>query len=98
MNPQKSITKSASKKRGKNGQKIKKVFSCKFCDKKFNNSSNCNKHMRIHTRETVAHCKICGKTFIDWSNLKKHQITHTGQRKKPFNCDYCNKNFAFKIN
>lgn len=61
-------------------QKPKKSYDCKFCAKKFNQSSSLRSHERVHTLEHPYTCEICSKKFKNWSNWKDHYRLHTGKR------------------
>ena len=54
----------------------KKLYSCKFCDKKFTQSNTLKAHGTIHTGEKPYSCKFCDKKFIHPSTLKKHEIIY----------------------
>lgn len=52
-------------------------YPCKYCNKKFCNRGNLNKHELIHTGGTPYQCDVCGKQFR-WKNLLvKHIGSHT---------------------
>ena len=71
-------------------------YSCKYCDKKFNESSKAKIHERIHTCEKPYCCSYCDKKFNNSSNFKKHERIHTGE--KPYSCKYCDKRFTDSSN
>ena len=72
-----------------------KPLKCAQCEKRFNDRSSMNKHVRtVHSDLRPHKCSICEKSFATNSHLKDHQVTHTNQ--KQFQCLQCGKRFAFK--
>ena len=71
------------------GVKRKRTYECDVCEKRFNESGNLKRHMRIHTNENPYECDVCEKRFRQSSNLKIHMRIHTNE--KPYECDVCEK-------
>ena len=71
------------------------LYSCKTCNKCFNQLSTLKRHELFHTDEKSYSCRYCSKVFKDLSNKKKHQLTHSGE--KPYSCTYCSKTFSQKV-
>ena len=55
-----------------------KHYSCEQCNKTFSQSSNLNKHKRIHTGLKPYKCEECGKSFSQSGHLHTHKRIHTG--------------------
>ncbi|XP_057695534.1 zinc finger protein 771-like [Corythoichthys intestinalis] len=92
-NALKSFSKSALKKDAKECA-LGKPFLCTFCEKRFSQKTDLERHKRTHTGEKPFLCTSCDKRFTDKGNLKQHTRTHTGE--KPFPCTLCNKRFSLK--
>jgi len=72
-----------------------KPLKCAHCEKRFNDRSSMNKHVRtVHTDVRPHRCLVCGKCFTTNSHLTDHQTTHTQQKR--FHCFQCGKRFAFR--
>ena len=69
-------------------------FHCKFCESRFWNHSNLQRHMTIHMGEKWFKCKIYGVCFIQSNNCKYHMRTHT--QEKPFDWNQSSKFFQKK--
>ncbi|CAL4176018.1 unnamed protein product, partial [Meganyctiphanes norvegica] len=51
----------------------KKTYQCCYCDKSFHNSSNLNRHIRLHMGERPYKCNQCGHAFAQKQHLATHQ-------------------------
>ncbi|XP_047498736.1 uncharacterized protein LOC125045492 [Penaeus chinensis] len=63
------------------------ALECSECGKQFTNKEALNKHMLMHTWETLYSCEQCGENFSQKVSLKKHMICHGD--KKTFKCEIC---------
>ena len=55
---------------------IKQVFSCTFCDKKFDKIKSLNRHLQSHDSLIKFSCDICSKDFTLKDSLNAVSYTH----------------------
>lgn len=73
-------------------KKKKKEYKCPFCNKIFNDPSNCNRHKKIHTGDqSLYKCHICHKQVKSSTSYKLHMSHHTGEGF--YDCTYCPRKF-----
>mmetsp|Transcript_25105 Transcript_25105/g.22258 ORF Transcript_25105/g.22258 Transcript_25105/m.22258 type:complete len:82 (+) Transcript_25105:455-700(+) len=58
-----------------------KQFQCQFCDRRFTQKCNYNKHLKTHRTPNlrdrkVFQCPICLKKYTQSYNLKNHMKAH----------------------
>ena len=78
----------------KNHEKIhEKQKECNICQKTFNTSTKCLRHIRTVHNETRNHkCKFCEKSF----KIKDHLIAHIN-RNHLHKCEFCEEQFSKRI-
>jgi growth factor independent 1 len=80
----------------KGGQRSnqKRYYSCKICEKIFNNSISLKQHLIVHSSRKPFACHVCEKSFKRSSTLSTHMLIHSDTR--PFECEFCGKKFHQK--
>ena len=74
-------------------EKIKKIYKCSLCDKRFPGNVKLTRHSRSHTGLKPFSCEKCGKKFSQFSHVKRHnQNIH--MKIKRYKCQECNKQFS----
>lgn len=77
-------------------QKIRK-HECTVCQKRFLNSNDLRKHIRVHTNERPFMCNRCNQSFRQAGSLKSHVASqHNEDSKELYVCNYCQKVFPLK--
>ena len=56
------------------GDDIFKMYTCRYCGKKFDRAFSCNRHERVHTGFKPCFCCVCGRGFSEPRNLRHHVI------------------------
>ena len=64
---------------------------CPKCGKMFNNRSNLNRHIAVHSKQGRFFC--CGKPFQDSYHLRLHRASKHGGP-KDYVCSFCRKSFS----
>nr|XP_045598092.1 zinc finger protein 236-like [Procambarus clarkii] len=59
---------------GGSGEDLFKMYTCRFCGKKFDRAFSCNRHERVHTGYKPCFCRVCGRGFSEPRNLRHHVI------------------------
>ncbi|XP_036412858.1 zinc finger protein 850-like [Colossoma macropomum] len=76
-----------------------KLYPCIHCGKTFADLSHCKSHEKTHAGEGPYRCPQCGVSFTFLHSFQNHQKEHSGEPSaalKPYQCSYCNKQFATK--
>lgn len=73
-----------------------KDYTCIVCKKSFSRSTLLYRHEKIHTDPKIPrhHCEECDRIYLNIIDYEKHIQIHTKNRR--FECNYCEKRFAFK--
>ena len=73
-----------------------KDYTCIVCKKSFSRSTLLYRHEKIHTDPKIPrhHCEDCDRIYLNIVDYEKHIQIHTKNRR--FECNYCDKKFAFK--
>ena len=69
-----------------------RYYTCKFCNRSFNNQSALSKHKR--DRHSKFTCKICNVSYLCQSSFKRHKLKC--YKKKCNKCIKCDKKFESK--
>lgn len=56
------------------GEDLFKMYTCRYCGKKFDRAFSCNRHERVHTGYKPCFCRVCGRGFSEPRNLRHHVI------------------------
>ena len=73
--------------------KLKPIFPCQICDKKFQSNYHLSRHARVHTGAKPFICEICGHSSTQIGHLRSHiRIVH--EKVKVIECEMCPKRFA----
>uniref|UniRef100_A0ABM5FH16 Zinc finger protein 324A-like n=1 Tax=Pogona vitticeps TaxID=103695 RepID=A0ABM5FH16_9SAUR len=68
-----------------------KTYSCSYCEKCFEESSDLVAHERAHIREKIYQCSDCEKRFSHLIDLLTHKKNHQGENphRCPLDCGRC---------
>lgn len=71
---------------------------CHLCGKGFAFKRYLYMHMKRHNNVRKFECEVCGWKFMERNKLMLHLESHksTSERKLPYRCEYCNKQFYNK--
>jgi len=72
--------------------KIRKMFKCSFCEKKFKVKNHCNEHELRHTGEKPHLCEHCGFSTGTRTSLLSHMECKHGLNKNRI-CNICQQKF-----
>ncbi|KAK9521963.1 hypothetical protein VZT92_018465 [Zoarces viviparus] len=52
---------------------LDKPFVCRFCNRRFSQSSTLRNHVRLHTGERPYKCHVCQSAYSQLAGLRAHQ-------------------------
>lgn len=55
------------------------AFKCPYCDRRYTQNADLNKHLRTHVGENTYKCNICDKSFRLLGELRRHSSEHYQQ-------------------
>jgi uncharacterized Zn-finger protein len=68
--------------------KVKKIYSCSFCQKECKSKFELKVHEAVHTGDKPLQCNICQASFALPSRLKQHSKTHKSYPCTHETCDF----------
>ncbi|XP_069960985.1 zinc finger protein 433-like isoform X2 [Cherax quadricarinatus] len=74
VSPSSESQEAADLQEGGSGEDLFKMYTCRFCGKKFDRAFSCNRHERVHTGYKPCFCRVCGRGFSEPRNLRHHVI------------------------
>ena len=74
----------------------RKLYKCKFCQKKFSSRDKLQNHMSLHTGKMTYSCFACRKSLLCQKYLIHHMKKHVDEHvpKKVYECNECKKQFS----
>ncbi|XP_055311446.1 zinc finger protein 91-like isoform X2 [Sitodiplosis mosellana] len=86
---------------GKDDDGSLRRYTCKVCDKGFDNYDHFYKHRKSHsspTKKTRDHlCEECGMSFMTVQTLRAHKMSSIHSKEPTFQCSDCPRKFYNKI-
>ncbi|KAK6635325.1 hypothetical protein RUM44_000576 [Polyplax serrata] len=69
-------------------------YKCDICGKDFNAQGNLTNHRKMHFDDKPYKCHYCSISFLTNSARKKHIQVHEREKRKPYQCQDCNKEYS----
>ncbi|XP_050093389.1 zinc finger protein 432-like [Anopheles aquasalis] len=76
--------------------KPEEMWGCPLCPSRFTSLDAMKSHLVTHKKQKLFCCTVCGMNLSSKRNLKYHQqAVHGGGLEKVYNCNICDRRFAF---